>query len=252
MRLGNAEEVRGRNLATLLSKACRTYIGEVLERHRLYEHFADDFINLHRYTDCVCALGRNSHCANLHIIEGILTTRKDLVTRYFISKTPSRAEMEAMVREYDTTTPPAHTYPCRAIKPDDVPPAFGCYFGQEEISLISRYAFEADLFKEDCGEAEIEALFSCSLQMPLQVKNNRMAAVFFDELSRKNLICREWQMVIDRNGLLVSSNGSKLTSNKLSSALSQSQRNDVKYRPRFAEMAKELQRISATDKNENK
>lgn len=70
MRLGNAEDVRRRNLAMLLSKACRTYTNEVLERHKLYDRFADDFINLHRYTDCVCALGKNGHCTNLHIVEG--------------------------------------------------------------------------------------------------------------------------------------------------------------------------------------
>ena len=86
MRLDNAEDVRRRNLAMLLSKACRTYTNEVLERHKLYDRFADDFINLHRHTDCVCALGKNNHCANLHIVEGILTTRKDLVIRYFVNK----------------------------------------------------------------------------------------------------------------------------------------------------------------------
>lgn len=121
-----------------------------------------------------------------------------------------------------------------------------------EISLITQYAFEAFLFIGTIGEAEIEALFSCALKTPLRVSNNRKAAIFFDELSRKNLICREWQLVIDKNNLLVSSTGTKLTSNKLSSALSQSQGNDIKYRPKFAQMAKELQKISPTAKNENK
>lgn len=106
MRLGNAEDVRRRNLAMLLSKACRTYTNEVLERHKLYDRFADDFINLHRYTDCVCALGKNGHCTNLHIVEGILTTRKDLVIRYFVNKSLSLEQLETLVREYDTTVPP--------------------------------------------------------------------------------------------------------------------------------------------------
>lgn len=252
MRLGNAEDVRRRNLAMLLSKTCRTYTNEVLERHKLYDRFADDFINLHRYTDCVCALGKNGHCTNLHIVEGILTTRKDLVIRYFVNKSLSLEQLETLVREYDTTVPPIQAYPRQSTRLDYAPPAFGCYFGQKEISLITHYAFEAFLFIGGCSEAEIEALFSCSLQTPLQVRNNRMAAIFFDELSRKNLICREWQLVIDKNGLLESSTGTKLTANKLSSALSQSQGNDIKYRPKFAEMAKQLQIISSTDKNENK
>ncbi len=118
--------------------------------------------------------------------------------------------------------------------------------------ILSFFTGQQYLFIGGCSEAEIEALFSCSLQTPLQVRNNRMAAIFFDELSRKNLICREWQLVIDKNGLLESSTGTKLTANKLSSALSQSQGNDIKYRPKFAEMAKQLQIISSTDKNENK
>lgn len=43
MRLGNAEDVRKQNLALLLSKACKTYISEVLEQHKLYSRYADDF-----------------------------------------------------------------------------------------------------------------------------------------------------------------------------------------------------------------
>ena len=185
-------------------------------------------------------------------LEGILTTRKDLVIRYFVSKSLSLEQLESLVREYDTTVPPIQAYSRQSTRLDDAPPVFGCYFGPKEISLITRYAFEAFLFTGDYGEAEIEALFSCSLQTPLQVRNNRMAAIFFDELSRKDLICREWQLVIDKNGLLESSTGTKLTANKLSSALSQSQGNDIKYRPKFAEMAKQLQIISSTAKNANK
>lgn len=141
MRLGNAEDVRRRNLAMLLSKACRTYTNEVLERHKLYDRFADDFINLHRYTDCVCALGKNGHCTNLHIVEGILTTRKDLVIRYFVNKALSLEQLETLVREYDTTVPPIQAYPRQSTRLDYAPPAFGCYFGQKEISLITHYAY---------------------------------------------------------------------------------------------------------------
>lgn len=253
MRLGNSEDVRKRNLVMLLSEACRKYIDEVLEHNKLYTRFKDDFINLHRYTDCKCAMGKNAHLVNLHIVEGILSTRQDLVERYFVNKSPSQAQLCSMVEEYDTTIEPIQTYKLLSNRIGDVvPPAFGCYFGKMEISLITQYAFEAFLFIGTVGEAEIEALFSCALKTPLRVSNNRKAAIFFDELSRKNLICREWQLVIDKNSLLVSSTGTKLTSNKLSSALSQSQGNDIKYRPKFAQMAKELQKISPTAKNENK
>lgn len=233
----------------LLSEVCNTYVDEVLNHHKLYTRFADDFINLHRHTNCRCALGKNIHCTNLHIVRGILTARQDLVERYFTGQPISDAQLLSMVEEYDTTLPPNR--PCTVLskQTDSAPPTFGCYFGKSEISLVTHCAIEAFLFLGAIKETDIEALFACSLETPLKVSNNRQAAIFFDELSRKNLICREWQSVIDRHGLLVSSNGTKLTSNKLSSALSQSQSNDIKYRPRFAEMAKELQRISATDKN---
>ena len=249
MRSSNPDDIRKRDLATLLSEACNTYVDEVLNHHKLHIRFTDDFINLHRHTDCRCALGKNIHCANLHIVQGILTARQDLVERYFTGKSLSEAQLCAMVEEYDTTLPPNHTRLDLSGQTVYIPPTFGCYFGKTEISLITHYAIEAFLFLEAIGEAEIESLFSCALKTPLRVSNNRQAAIFFDELSRKNIICREWQLVIDKNGLLMSSNGTKLTSNKLSSALSQSQSNDIKYRPRFAEMAKELQRISATDRN---
>ena len=79
MRLGNAEDVRRRNLAMLLSKACRTYTSEVLERHKLYDRFADDFINLHVIQLRMC-VGQNNHCANLHIM-GVSLPQEDLVIR---------------------------------------------------------------------------------------------------------------------------------------------------------------------------
>lgn len=249
MRLGNAEEVRKANLTLLLTEACRRYIREVLEQHKLYDHFAEDFINLHRYTDCRCALGKNSHSTNIHIVRDILTTRKDLVESYFVSKSPLPEQMESMVRDYDTTTPPIRTSTRHSISSDIVRPTFGCCFGQKEISLITHYAYEAFLFQGNYGEPEIKALFYCSIQKPLQVRNNRLVAVFFDELSRKKLICREWQEVIEISGLLESSTGTKLTANKLSSALSQSHENDISYRPRFAELAKELQTILSTVAN---
>lgn len=251
MRLGNAEEARKAKLTRLLTEACRRYIREVGEQHKLYDHFADDFINLHRYTDCRCALGRNSHSTNLHIVKEILTTRKDLVYRYFVDESPSQEQMESMVRDYDTTTPPIRESPRHSIRSDIVLPTFRCYFDQKEISLITHYAYEAFLFKGNYGEPEIKALFSCSLQKPLQVRNNRVTAVFFDELSRKRLICREWQEVIEINYLLESSTGTKLTAHKLSSALSQSHDNDISYRPKFTELAKELHTILSTDVNED-
>lgn len=233
----------------LLSEACNTYVDDVLYHHKLYTRFADDFINLHRHTNCWCALGKNIHCTNLHIVKGILRARQDLVERYFTGQPISDAQLLSMVEEYDTTFPPNRPYAGFSKQTDSAPPTFGCYFGKSEIGLITHCVIGAFLFLGAISEAEIESLFSCTLKTPLKVSNNRQVAIFFDELSRKNLICREWQSVIDSRGLLISSNGTKLTSNKLSSALSQSQNNDIKYRPRFAEMAKELQRISATDKN---
>ncbi len=233
----------------LLSEACESYVDEVLNHHKLYTRFADDFINLHRHTNCRCALGKNIHCTNLHIVTGILTARQDLVKRYFTGQPISETQLCAMLEEYDTTLPPDLS----RIRPSEqivyAPPTFGCYFGKSEISLITHCVIEAFLFFGAISESEIESLFSCTLKTPLKVGNNRQAAIFFDELSRKNLICREWQLVIDKNGLLESSTGTKLTANKLSSALSQSQGNDIKYRPKFAEMAKQLQRISSTVKN---
>lgn len=116
MRLGNDEEVRKANLTLLLTEACRRYIREVQEQHKLYDHFAEDFINLHRYTDCRCALGKNSHSTNIHIVRDILTTRKDLVESYFVSKSPLPEQMESMVRDYDTTTPPIRTSTRHSIR----------------------------------------------------------------------------------------------------------------------------------------
>lgn len=144
----------------LLSEAYNTYVDEVLNHHKLYTRFADDFINLHRHTNCQCALGKNIHFTNCHIVKGILTVRQDLVERYFTGQPMSDAQLISMLEEYDTTLPPKRLHIISSEQPIYTPPTFGCYFGKSEISLITHCAIEAFLFLGAINETILKL---CSL-----------------------------------------------------------------------------------------
>lgn len=70
----------------LYKAAHERYQSEVIGNRKLYNRYVKDFLNNHTYTDCVNAAGMNEHKKNYHIMEELLTIRKDLVQKYFAKK----------------------------------------------------------------------------------------------------------------------------------------------------------------------
>lgn len=206
------------------------YHSEVIGDGKLYHRYVNDFLNSHTYTDRIDAAGMNEHKKNFHIMEELLTVRKDLVQKYFTKENLTISDFFAMHQEFNTTQQSVH--PWKPIGSASFPvsitskPDFQCVFNSEQIRLITHSTNEAHLFTSDVSETEVEALFACCLEHPLKSACNRRVAFFFDAMCKYKIISTRWQHVIDKNGLILSSaKNVLLNSSKLSSALNEAKQN---------------------------
>lgn len=207
------------------------YQSEVIGERKMYNRYVNDFLNSHTYTDCMDAAGMNEHKKNFHIMEELLTTRKDIVQRYFTKEILCDSDYSIMHQEFNTTQLSSNSEVSIASGSLSVvfpsKPDFQSYFNSLQISLITHSANEIHLFSPDVSEAEVKALFACCLEHPLKSASNRRVAFFFDALCERKLISARWQHVIDKHGLILSSLGKSvlLNSSKLSSALNEAKQN---------------------------
>ena len=86
----------------MLDEAHSTYRDEVTGRGKLYIRFRDDFLNGHRYTDALCAAGKNAHSKALGVITALLETRPDLAEEYLALPGFSHADAARMLDNLDT------------------------------------------------------------------------------------------------------------------------------------------------------
>lgn len=215
----------------LYQTAHELYQYEVIREHKLYNRYVNDFLNSHLYTDYVDAARMNEHKKNFHIMEELLTIRKDLVQRYFITEKICISDYLIMHQEFNTTQQPPHSdvssTSCSLPVASPYKPDFQCCFNSKQIELIAYAANEAHLFSTEVSEAEIKALFTCCLEHPLKSACNRRVAFFFDTLCEHKLISVRWQHVIDSNRLILSSaKDAFLNSSKLSTALNEAKQNN--------------------------
>lgn len=197
----------------------------------MYSRYVNDFLNSHTYSDCVDMAGMNEHKKNFHIMEELLTNRKDLVQKYFTKEKLCASDYSIMHQEFNTTQ--QSSYSEVFIASESLPVTFSskldfqCCFNSKQIKLITYTVNETHLFSHDVSETEMKAFFACCLEHPLKSICNRRVAFFFDILCEHKLISPRWQHIIDRNGLILSSakNG-LINSSKLSTALHEAKQSD--------------------------
>lgn len=96
---------------------------------------------------------------------------------------------------------------------------FETHFVPAQIELLTRCINEVQMFSEVISEKTLNDIFTCNLSKPLKTRNNRLLVYFFSALDDRSLITRNWQLVIDKNRLFLSSRkGTPLTQTDLSSA----------------------------------
>lgn len=239
----------------LVREAHETYVAEVINFGKRYERFAEDFLNSNLHHDAEDALSKNQHAKNFAIIKGLLL-RKELVQKYFVASDLSNEDIKHLLNIHDTTAPPSlsvlsinetdsgHSLP--AIIVSGSTSDFKPNFPDGAIDLIVHCVNEASLFKEKVNLQDIQSFFSCATDKKLTSSNNRLVAMFFDDLASKCYITDVWQNVIEQNQLVISSSGKKLlTAKDLSSALYQN--NEKTSKSKEKALAKLLETLPNVD-----
>ena len=104
---------------------------------------------------------------------------------------------------------------------------FEADFTLPQIKILTQCVNEARIFTESITIETFENILSCTLVRPLKSRNNRLLVYFFSALDDRSLISRNWQAVIDKNRLFLSSGkNNPLTQTDLSSA-----RTEIKITP---------------------
>lgn len=222
-----------------------TYQFEVVKCGKLYNRYKNDFLKSHTYTNRVDTAGKNEHIKNLGIMCELLNDRQDLVEKYFIRPKFEFNDQTAMQHELDTTAV-VFSYNDLPYQKDVFVSErnFQCYFTSLQLNLLTQSVNELHLFSSNVTNEEMRQLFSGKLCCPLKSTNNRIVAFFFDALCSQNLICKQWQEVIDRNNLILSSaDGRPLNCTKISSALNMAKQDN---RSIYVMIKKSVQHIATS------
>lgn len=109
--------------------------------------------------------------------------------------------------------------PAQVLSALETKSTFEAHFTLPQIELLTQCVNEARVFTETITSETFENILSCTLALPLKSRNNRLLVYFFSALDDRSLINRNWQIVIDKNRMFLSSGkNSPLTQTDLSSA----------------------------------
>ncbi|MEA4949742.1 MAG: hypothetical protein VB068_08855, partial [Petrimonas sp.] len=109
--------------------------------------------------------------------------------------------------------------PAQALTALETKSIFEHHLTPGQIEFLTNCLNEARVFTKSIATETFENILSCTLARPLKSSNNRLLVYFFSALDDRSLINRNWQAVIDKNRLFLSSGkNNPLTQTDLSSA----------------------------------
>ena len=177
------------------------YRTAVVENGFSYERFREDFIHSHTFHDSADADSRNDHLVNLGRIGSLLSTRQDLIQKYFNSAL-SQDEFRSCMKEFMIESPRMRA---RLLNLE-------CYLSDESLRILTEAANDIPLFKRDVTPSDMDCLFNkCSPATggPLVANSNEVLSYFFSRLNYKGIISNKYQTILADHGLVVRSTGSR-------------------------------------------
>lgn len=87
---------------------------------------------------------------------------------------------------------------------------FEAQFKSSQMEVLTSCVNEVKLFTISITVEVFKNILTCNLSEPLKTRNNRLLVYFFSALDDRSLIARNWQSVIDKNRLFLSSGKGKL------------------------------------------
>ena len=164
----------------MLHEAYDLYQVEVVNQGKIYQRYADDFVYSHEFHDSIDAWSKNEHQKNFHILDSLLTKRRDLVEQFFSKDNVSEAELMEMLHLFNTTLPSSRNY----VAPTKVREATDynlcACLEHSDLALLARCCNEARVFSEIIDADDLHSLLDGKMTMPLHSRNNRLVAFFFE------------------------------------------------------------------------
>lgn len=182
-------------LWALFRTAYEQYQSEIINGDKLYGRYVNDFISYHLPVFSSDEHVIRRHVMHVNAMHELLTERVDLVKKYFDKDDFSFADYEIMYKEFNTVgivRQQAELIAC---------------FNEKQISLITEFVNEANLFMEPVNERTLGAFFNCSLEYPLVASNASSFLLLLNMLYKNKLVSFGWQKLVANKGLLKSNRG---------------------------------------------
>lgn len=215
-------------LLRLVSTAREQYLDEVVVQMKTYRRYCNDLLSSINHHDALDAYSKNEHAKNVQILTELLRKHQAFVKHYFVCDRFSDETVREMLQRFnqgDLTVPKIGTGQSPSTSDNTAEQNSGGissrhYIPSDFVSLIVHCANEADLFVEELTAEHFTSYSAATLATPLQARSNVETVEFFDYLASKGMIQSNWQHVIDRDKLIMSSSGRRfLTKSVMSSTL---------------------------------
>ena len=215
-------------LIRLVSTAREVYNKEVVIQKKTYHRYSNDLLSSINYHDALDAYSKNEHAKNVQILTELLLKHQAFVKHYFVCDKFSDETVREMLQRFnqgDVSVPPIGTGQSPSTSSNTAEQNSGGISSRHHIpsdivSLIVHCANEADLFLEELTPEHFYSYYAGQRTAPLQARSNVEIVEFFDYLASKGMVEPNWQHVIDRDKLIISSSGRKhLTKSVMASTL---------------------------------
>lgn len=220
-------------LWTLYRAAYEQYKSEILNDGKLYDRYVNDFVSYHLPVFSSEELIVRNHFKHVFSLYELLTTRKDLVTKYFTKSSFEKGDFETMVYEFNHMEVVVES------------PRILASFTPEQIRLITKFANESNFFVDGIDEETMDGFFKCALDESLVVVNMRQVLQLLYALSIEKMIPHNWVSLIADNQLLTpKSTGKASKRGAISSRLSELKSSSAKFPSgEFLDFAKQLKEM---------
>ena len=180
------------------------------------DRFIDLFCDSHHSIGCKQPCCNNAHRMNMGIVRNLYTQEKEMIDRYLYKDSFTKEDFHELIHHHLTTSTGSQSQRATSM-------SFGGKFTGQQLDCLAQIAKDNNLFKlsnDTEARAVMGDLLHCKTGFTVEVRNLRNVAVFFDELLTNNLVCYNWQSVIEKGRFLISpKNNKRVAASDLSSAL---------------------------------
>ncbi len=228
----------------LLSSMKKLYVEKVMNGGMKHDRFIDLFCDSHHSIGCKQPCCNNAHRMNMGIVRNLYTQEKDMLDRYLYKDSFTKEDFHELIHHHLTTSTENQSHAAASM-------SFGGKFTDRQLDCLAKIAQDNHLFKlsnDTEARAVMDDLLHCKAGFTVEVRNLRNVAVFFDELLTNNLVCYNWQSVIEKGRFLISPKNNKhVAASDLSSALYKARISSSVAKHNIRDSIKQMKKGHTTD-----